>query len=58
VPVAGQVVVVGTGLVLAGDYVYHHWDQISSGASTAYHATTHALSSGASAVGHFVSSLF
>ena len=58
VPVAGQVVVIGTGLVLAGDYVYHHWSQISHGLSTAYHATTHALGSAAHAVGHFFSSLF
>jgi uncharacterized protein YukE len=58
VPVAGQVVVIGTGLVLAGDYVYHHWDQISHGVSTAYHATTHALGSAAHAVGHVFSSIF
>ena len=67
VPVAGQVVMVATGLILAGDYVYHHWDQITHGVSTAYHATTHAVStayhatthalgSAASATGHALSS--
>jgi hypothetical protein len=28
VPVAGQVVVVATGLFLAGDWVYHNWDTV------------------------------
>lgn len=66
VPVAGQVVMVGTGLVLAGDYVYHHWDQISNFAThtvpdalgSAAKATGHALASGAKKVGHFFSSIF
>jgi hypothetical protein len=38
------VVVVGTGLVLAGDYAYHHWDQISGGLGHAASATGHVLS--------------
>lgn len=67
VPGVGEVVMVGTGLILAGDYVYHHWSQITHGLSTAYHATTHALgtayhatthalSTAASATGHALSS--
>jgi hypothetical protein len=28
VPVAGQVVIVVTGLFLAGDWVYHNWDEV------------------------------
>lgn len=28
VPVAGQIVVVATGLFLAGDWVYHNWDEV------------------------------
>jgi hypothetical protein len=74
IPVAGQIIMVGTGLFLAGDYLYHHWDQVSHFVtstvphfvtSTVPHAlgsaataTGHALSSGAKSVGHFVSSLF
>lgn len=67
VPVVGEVVMVGTGLFLAGDYVYHHWDGIKHGLGTAYqatthalgtayHATTHALGTAASATGHALSS--
>jgi uncharacterized protein YukE len=65
VPVAGQVVLVVTGLVLAGDYLYHHWDEVKHLAADAGDAvvnaaedTGHALASGAKAVGHFFSSLF
>ena len=61
-PVVGQVVMVGTGLFLAGDYIYHHWDQISNFttktlphlADDAGHAITHGLSD----AGHAVSSVF
>lgn len=52
IPGVGEVVMVGTGLVLAGDYVYHHWDQIAGGVSTAYHATTKALGDAADATAH------
>jgi uncharacterized protein YukE len=66
VPVAGQVVMVGTGLVLAGDYVYHHWHQISNftthtvphALGSAAKATGHTLASGAKKVGHFFTSIF
>jgi hypothetical protein len=50
VPVAGEVIMVGTGLYLGGDWLYNHWspfhdamDDAGHGISTAYHATTHAL---------------
>jgi hypothetical protein len=50
IPVAGEVVMIGTGLYLGGDWLYNHWspfhdamDDAGHGISTAYHATTHAL---------------
>lgn len=66
VPVAGQVIVVGTGLVLAGDYAYHHWDAISDfttttaphALATAASATGHALGDGCKAVGQAFSHVF
>lgn len=66
IPVAGQIVMVGTGLFLAGDYVYHHWDQIKNfvtdtaprAIASAAKWTGNALATGAKAVGHFFSSLF
>lgn len=44
VPGVGEVVMVGTGAILAGDYIYHHWDQITHGLGTAWHWTSHAAS--------------
>lgn len=66
VPVGGQIVMVGTGLVLGGDYVYHHWDQISNfvtntapdAIGSAASATGHGIVTGAKAVGHFFSHPF
>lgn len=37
VPVAGQVVMAGTALYLAGDWAYHNWDSITHAAGTAEH---------------------
>jgi uncharacterized protein YukE len=61
VPVAGQVVIVGTGLFLAGDWAYNNvkpfHDFVDTAASdTASVAKTawHGLSSGVSSVGHFL----
>lgn len=66
IPVVGQVVMVVSGLILAGDYIYHHWDGIShfvtdtvpDAVGSAADAVGDALSDGAHAVGHFFSSLF
>ncbi|WP_375488722.1 hypothetical protein [uncultured Jatrophihabitans sp.] len=55
VPGVGEVVMVGTGLILAGDYVYHHWDQIKHGLSTAWNWTSHAVSTGWHDTTHAVS---
>ena len=40
VPVAGQVVVVATGLFLAGDWVYHHWDEVKQWGKDVGHFVT------------------
>ncbi len=52
IPVVGEVVMVGTGLYLAGDWLYDHWtpfhdvcDDIGNGVSTAWDATSDAVSS-------------
>jgi len=66
IPVAGEVVMVGTGLFLAGDYVYHHWDQISNFATNtvpnalgdAASWTGDKLSDAGHAVTHFISHPF
>lgn len=64
VPVAGQVVAVGTGLFLAGDYLYTHekWfkdgvDDVGEGLKTAGEAIGHTVSSGFHDATHFISSL-
>ena len=41
VPVAGQVIAVGAGLYLAGDWAYHHTHQIAHTFDTARHAAAH-----------------
>jgi hypothetical protein len=48
------VVAAGTGLYLAGNYIYGHRQQIADAASAAGHATV----SAAEDVGHFVKGLF
>jgi len=66
IPVAGEVVMVGTGLFLAGDYAYHHWDQISNFATNtvpnalgdAASWSGHKLSDAGHAVTHFISHPF
>lgn len=40
VPVAGQIVVVATGLFLAGDWVYHHWDEVKQWGKDVGHFVT------------------
>jgi hypothetical protein len=64
VPVAGQVVIVGTGLFLAGDWAYNNvkpfHDFVNTAASdtvSVAKTTWHGITSGASTVGHFLGSL-
>jgi hypothetical protein len=65
IPGVGQVVMVATGLILAGDYIYHHREQIAHAAeatghalATATTATTHFVGHEVSDAGHAVSSVF
>jgi hypothetical protein len=59
VPVAGQVVVVATGLFLAGDWVYHNWDTVKGWGNDVGHFVTDtvpdALGDAADAVGDVAS---
>ena len=43
IPVVGEVVIVGTGIYLAGNYLYHHWDAFHDVADTVGHATVDTL---------------
>lgn len=65
VPVEGQVVLVGTGLYLGGDYLYHHWAPFRDVANDVGHATVasadaagHAATSAAKGVWHGITSVF
>ncbi|RLV50793.1 hypothetical protein D9V37_02215 [Nocardioides mangrovicus] len=65
IPVAGQVVMIGTGLFLAGDWAYHHFGWFKSGVDGAVHGVTtaakdtwHGITSAGSAIGHAFSSIF
>ena len=67
VPVVGEVVMaadVGTGVYLAGDFLYHHFkpfhdvcDTAGSGVASAADATAHGVSKAAHSVAHFFGSL-
>jgi hypothetical protein len=54
VPVAGQVVLVGTGLYLGGDYLYHHWTPFHDVADAVGHGTV----SVAKGIWHGITSIF
>jgi len=65
IPVAGEVVMVGTGVYLAGDYLYHHWtpfrnvcDDVGHGTVTAAKAVGSGVAKGWKATTSFVGSLF
>lgn len=65
IPVAGEVVMVGTGVYLAGDYLYHHWtpfrnvcDGVGHGTVTAAKAVGSGVTKGWKATTSFVGSLF
>jgi hypothetical protein len=58
IPVAGEVLIVGTGIYLGGDYLYHHWkpfhdvcDTVGHATATAVKDTGHAIGSAAKTVG-------
>lgn len=54
VPVVGEVVMVGTGLFLGGDYLYHHWKPFKNVCDS----TGHAVASAAKSTWHAVTSIF
>jgi uncharacterized protein YukE len=65
VPIAGQVVLIGTGLYLGGDYLYHHWAPFRDVANDIGHATVagaddigHAAVSEAKGLWHGITSIF
>jgi hypothetical protein len=65
IPVAGEVVMVGTGVYLAGDYLYHHWTPFRNVCNDVGHATVstakdvgHAASKGWHDATSFVGDLF
>ena len=48
IPVAGEVVMIGTGVYLAGNFLYHHWKPFTNVCNAVGHGTVEA----ADAVGH------
>jgi hypothetical protein len=42
-PVVGEVVIIGTGVYLAGDFLYHHWTPFHNVANDVGHATVKAV---------------
>lgn len=52
IPVVGEVTMIGTGVYLGGDYLYHHWPWFHDTCNT----VGHAVASTASTVGHAVGS--
>lgn len=54
IPVAGEVVMVGSGLYLGGDYLYHHWQPFHDVCNNVGHATA----SVAKGIWHGVTSIF
>jgi uncharacterized protein YukE len=54
IPGVGEVVMVGTGLFLGGDYLYHHWKPFKNVCD----ATGHAVVSAAKSTWHAVTSIF
>lgn len=65
VPVAGEVVLVGTGVYLGGDFLYHHWTSFRDVCNDVGHATVasadavgHAAVGSAKGVWHGITSIF
>jgi hypothetical protein len=61
IPAAGEVVIVGTGVYLAGDFLYHHWTPFHDVASAVGHATVRVVDDGVGKIEHgmdsFISSM-
>jgi uncharacterized protein YukE len=61
IPVAGEVVIIGTGVYLAGDFLYHHWTPFHDVASAVGHATVRVVDDGVGKIEHgmdsFISSM-
>jgi uncharacterized protein YukE len=56
IPVVGEVTMIGTGVYLGGDYLYHHWQWFHNTADTVGHAVASGATTAAHAVGHAASS--
>jgi hypothetical protein len=56
VPVAGEVVMIGTGVYLAGDFLYHHWTPFRDVANAIGHGTVRVVEDIGSGVEHGVQS--
>jgi uncharacterized protein YukE len=54
IPGVGEVVMIGTGLFLGGDYLYHHWKPFKNLCDS----TGHAVASAAKSTWHAVTSIF
>lgn len=58
IPVAGEVVMIGTGAYLAGDYLYHHWTPFRNVCDDVGHGTVSVVKGAGHAVTKFVGGLF
>jgi uncharacterized protein YukE len=54
VPVAGEVVMIGTGVYLAGDFLYHHWTPFRDVADAIGHGTVRVVKDIGSGIEHGV----
>ena len=57
IPVAGEVVIIGTGVYLAGDFLYHHWTPFRDVAKAVGHATVRVVDDIGGGIQHGVQSL-
>jgi uncharacterized protein YukE len=65
IPVAGEVILIGSGLYLGGDYLYHHWTPFRDVSNDVGHATVadadavgHVAATGAKDLWHGITSIF
>jgi hypothetical protein len=52
IPVAGEVVMIGTGVYLAGDFLYHHWTPFRDVANAIGHGTVRVVKDIGSGIEH------
>jgi hypothetical protein len=57
IPVAGEVVIISTGVYLAGDFLYHHWGPFHDVANAVGHATVRAADDIGGGIEHGMRSL-